>query len=123
MSQIANSSLFLDRDFKAADSATLDWLIRSKCDKVQDTSKGRHWEAYVSKQEVGLTIHVYRTAQCLHDCEDELLELDLLPDVAPECISLVTNLGTDRDLKVCDELTRLISAELKCATRGAKLSS
>jgi hypothetical protein len=71
MSTIACSYLFLARDFTEYDCSVVDRQIRSLCEDVRDTRKGRHWEAYLHKRAVGLTIHVYRTDQYLFDCEDE----------------------------------------------------
>ena len=123
MSKIAGSHLFLLRDFTPDDSSVIERLIKSLTDEIRVTRKGRHWEAYIRDQEVGLTIHVYRTDEVLCDCEDDLMEMDMLLEDAPECISILTNLGTENDLKACEALTLLISEELKCRTLGANLHS
>ncbi len=123
MSIQAGSNLLLTRDFTVNDSIVIDELIRSICDEVIDTRKGRHWEAYLHKLNVGLTVHVTPTGECLHDCEEELLDLNLLPEDAPECISIIANLGTENDLKTCQLLTHRICEELDCLTSGAKYFS
>lgn len=123
MSSIAVSLIFLRNDFTDHDSGRVHQILHSHCDDVRDTRKGRHWELYWREQAVGLTVHVHRTEEYLYDCEDELLDLDLLPEDAPECVSLVTNRGTEEDLSLCDLVTRRICEELQGMTLGARLSS
>ena len=123
MSIHTGSILFLTRDFTSLDSVVVDEQIQSVCNEVVDSRKGRHWEACVTEPCIGLTVHVSRTDQCLYECENELLDHNLLPEDVPECITIITNLGTENDLKICEFLTHTICEELGCLSSGAKYFS
>lgn len=123
MSIIVASNLFLIREFTTYDSSLVSRILGTLCDDVKETRKGRVWEVYLKTPDVGLTIRVQKTDGNLPELEDDLIELGLLPDNAPDCISIVTSRGTEMDLKSCQMLTESITDGLECLTLGARFHS
>ncbi len=114
------SHVFLRKSYEPWDSATVDEILRSVCPEIQDTRKGRHWEG-VTQSWACLTVHVYKTEEHLLELEEELLDLDLLPEDAPDCIVIQTSLRTPEDLALCQKITELLQKEFDCKTSGARL--
>ncbi len=68
--------------------------------------RGREWSIWVLGRPV--SVRVERTQDVLWDCEDELLELGLLPETAPFRVVLCAGCNSHEDY----ELLRRLSADL-----------
>ena len=96
MSTIAIATIFIPKTYGPNDLVLIDDILTKWCDEVKGTKKGRFWETV--KDNSVFTVDVRPTESKLLDYEDELLELDLLPEDVPETISIVSNnLSSDRD--------------------------
>ena len=122
MSHIAIANLFLE-GFTPAISGHVTQLLIAEFETVNQTRKGRVWDVSSRNGDVNLSIMVAATVSKLHDVEDELLDLDCLPEDYPECLTITSARGRADDLTACSTLCDLLRESLDCKTRGAKLSS
>ncbi len=95
---------------RSLDDATLDSLddiLAEISAPLQRTHKGRKWDCRIDGRPIDVRIE--ETAQVLWDCEDELLELGLLPDEAPFRVVLAAHCRADEDRRIIDLLASRIS--------------
>jgi hypothetical protein len=79
-------------------------------DEVNGTRKGRIWDVWVANRPFHVAVR--KTADVLSQCEDELLELGLLPDEVPFLIELSAGANEPEDYtflaRVSEELARIV---------------
>ena len=114
--------MFLE-GFTPAISGRVTQLLIAEFETVNQTRKGRAWDVSSRNGDVNLSIMVAATVSKLYDVEDELLDLDCLPEDYPECLTITSACGRADDLTACSTLCDLLRESLDCKTRGAKLSS
>lgn len=121
MSKIVMSAIFLQKFCSDDEASKIDELLNQLSDEVKSTRKCRFWE--VTKDNRLYNIDVRATIEKLYDVEDELLNLNMLPEDAPETILIVSFLGGKEDFKFVSSVTEKISAVLNGVSSGAKYSS
>lgn len=120
MSIIAVSTVFLKKTYGLDEMIFIEEILMKLCDEVRGTRKGRYWEAV--KNNHLFCVDVRETESRLYDCEDDLLDVNLLPEDAPEAISIVSRLGRKEDLHFVSVVSKEISTALKGITTGAEYS-
>lgn len=121
MSIIAVSTIFLTKAYGPDEMILVEKILTKLGNEIRSTRKGRYWE--VVKNNSLFYVDVRSTESRLHDYEDELLVLNLLPEDAPETISITSSLGREQDLDFVSLLSGEIATKLRGISNGAKYSS
>ena len=124
MSTIAVSIIFLKKSYVESDKELLKNILNNSSDDVRETKKGRYWE--VEKNKNKFTVDVRKTESQLHECEEELLSLNMLPDDAPETIFIISNnikQEREQNLNFVSLLSSKIVGKLGGITSGTKYIS
>ena len=121
MSTIAISIVFLKETYGPAETVLLENILKRISNKVIGSRKGRYWE--IANDNVVYYIDVRKTESRINDCEEELLELNLIPEEVPEVIFITSSLGRENDLAYCNLISNEIITNLNGITNGAVYSS
>ena len=116
---IASSIVYLREPFIEGHSSDVHGILIELCDEVRPTKKGKHWE--VVKNNNLFFVDVESTQSRLHDCEDDLLELNLLPEDAPELVAITSNnlrSAADANFDFVELLSKRIEVKLGGLTSG-----
>lgn len=80
----------------------VDTLLSKLAGKIERTRKGRVWDVWIDDCPIHVCVEI--TDEVLWDCEDELLELDMLPDDAPFRVVLSAGLNGREDYDILRSL-------------------
>jgi hypothetical protein len=103
-------SVYVRRPLSGEPLVELDAYLAGCAERVERTRKGRHWSAWISGRPVA--VRVERTEEVLWDCEDDLLELGLLPEDAPFRVVVCAGLDSPEDRAILHRLAQGLSALL-----------
>jgi hypothetical protein len=120
MSCISNGSIFGDGAFEEADLVAIDLILTERATDLKRTRKGRVW--YYRRGDVYLDVRVEKVADVLFDCEDDLVDLELLPKPEQERLLIsAPRCGDAEDAEIA-ELLRRIANEVGGRSIGPRRS-
>jgi len=123
MSIHVNANIFLKQLYTIDEAVTIESILLKLSDEVFSTRKGIHWE--VSKDNHIFSINIVDTESMLYlDIqEDELLDLNLMPEDVPSTVIVNSNTCSSNLIQNCEFVTLLtseIKKQLDGFTCGAK---
>ena len=123
MSTSLLGNIFLKQHYTIDDSVTIQSILEKYSDEVFSTKKGIHWE--VSKDNYIFCINIVNTASRLYleIEEDELLDLNLMPEDVPSTVIVSSNSCSSNKVENFDFVTLLtlnIKMQLNGFSSGAK---
>ena len=109
MSCISQGSIFSLGSIDETDLAKIDLVLAERPTELQRTRKGRDW--HYRRGEVRLDVRVEELADVLFDCEEDLLELELLPEPEQERLFIwAPRCGDAEDAEIGELLRRITDA-------------
>lgn len=101
--------VFLPRPFDATDSGRVTALLNELFEKVEDTRKGRHWEFNVQGHAASLS--VLPIADRLAEYEEDILQLECLPEELPEVVVALFGCSSEQDRQARAQLVDFLVRE------------
>ncbi len=112
MSTITGGSVYSRSPLKEEDLVTIDRVLDLRSESLTRTRKGRVWE--FNSRGVRIGVSVQELPDVLWECEDELLDVGLLPEPGHYRVAFLSrNRGSD-----VDELIDLLLREVADAICG-----
>lgn len=103
------------RDFNEMESLEeIDAIIVQLGTDIKRTRKMKNWSFHLDHRPIDL--HIEKTEEALWDCEDELLEKNLLPEDVPYTIVICAGCNDRLDYEAIGKLVETIALKYDCVT-------
>lgn len=103
--------------FDANASGDLDHFLRSRCENVRDSRKGRYWEFKL--EQCDITLLVDPTQKSPWEYEDYILQLDLDFNDVPEAATISASRGGPEMRERLTRFAELLAQQLDGISLGA----